>query len=42
MILDLDLEDEDVNLEPCILLLLLLGSLSAVYSIVVDRMGPEL
>ena len=42
MILDIDLNDEDIHLEPCILLTLLLGTMSVAFSLLYDEMSPEL
>ena len=42
MILDLDVDDEDINLEPCIILTLLLGTMSVVFSLLSVDTSPEL
>ena len=42
MILDIDLNEEDVNLEPCIMLTLLLGTMSMAFSFLYSDMSPEL
>jgi hypothetical protein len=41
MILDLDV-DEDINLEPCVVLTLLLGTMSVVFSLLYVDVSPDL
>jgi len=42
MILDLDLNEEDINLEPCIILTLLLGTMSVAFTLLYGDVSPEL
>ena len=41
MILDLDVDD-DITLEPCIVLMLLLGTMTVVFSLLYTDTSPEL